>query len=171
MKYKRIRSAAHNYAHSFTSLMNYGPDSYVMTHLAHAAFTSGEPELRVDLLSGAAEPAPLLVEPVRRSIGGYVQRFPAYLESMNVSVGAIRRATLRVRFDLERRAESVLYPSSARYPFESSVEVEDDRGGVHAGTVRDEWLGDLDPDRPTLSRVLNVAERQDLFDGRPSGSS
>jgi hypothetical protein len=153
MKYKRIQSAAHNYAHSFVSLLNYGPDNYVMSYLAHAAFTSGEPELRVDLLSGEAGPEPLLVDPVRRSVGGYVQRFPEHLESMNVSVDAVRRATLRVRFDLSRRSESVLYPHSIRYPFEASVEVEDDRGKVHVGTVRDEWLGDVDPHRPHLASL------------------
>jgi hypothetical protein len=166
MKYKRIRSAAHNYAHSFTSLMNYGPDNYVMSYLAHAAATSGEPELRVDLLSGAAEPAPLVIAPVRRSIAGYVQGFPRHLESMNVSVDAIRRATLRVRFDLDGYRRSVQYPGSVLSPFEASVEVEDDRGKVHVGTVRDEWLGDADPERPTISRVVNVAERAALFDGQ-----
>lgn len=50
MKYKHIKAAAHNVAHSFTSLMNYGVENYVMSYLAHAAATSGEPELRVDLL-------------------------------------------------------------------------------------------------------------------------
>jgi hypothetical protein len=153
MKYKRIGSAAHNYAHSFVSLLNYGPDNYVMSYLAHAAFTSGEPELRVDLLSGEAGPEALLVEPVRQSVGWYVQRFPEYLESMSVSVDAVRRATLRVRFDLARRSESVRHPRSIRYPFEAVVEVEDDRGKVHVGTVRDEWVGDLDPERPTLVRL------------------
>jgi hypothetical protein len=171
MKYKRIPSAAHNFAHSFTSLLNYGPDNYVMSYLAHAAATSGEPELRVDLLSGAAEPAPLLTEPVRRSVDGYVRHFPGHLQSMNVSVDAIRRATLRVRFDLEGFRESVRFPGAVLYPFESSVEVEDDRGVVHVGTVRDEWLGDADPDRPTISSVLNVAERTALFEGPPPGSS
>jgi len=165
MKYKAIRSAAHNYAHSFVSLLNYGPDNYVMSYLAHAAATSGEPELRVDLLSGAAEPPPLLTAPVLRSIGGYVQCFPRHLESMNISVSAIRRAMLRVRFDLEGRRASAQYPRSVLYPFESSVEVEDDRGKVHLGTVRDEWLGDADPERPTLIRVPNVAERSALSEG------
>ena len=150
MKYKRIQSAAHNYAHSFVSLLNYGPDNYVMSYLAHAAFTSGEPELRVDLLSGEAGPEPLLVEPVRRSVAGYVRRFPEHLESMGLSVDAVRRATLRVRFDLARRSESVRYSHSIRYPFEAAVEVEDDRGKVHVGTVRDEWLGDVDPEHPHL---------------------
>lgn len=170
MKHKHIKSAAHNFAHSFTSLMNYGVENHVMSYLAHAAATSGEPELRVDLLSGAAEPAPLLTEPVRRSIDGYVRHFPAHLQSMNVSVDALRRATLRVRFDLERRSESARYRGAVRIPFEGSVEVEDDRGVVHVGTVRDEWLGDADPDRPIISKVLNVAERYTLFDGPPGSS-
>jgi hypothetical protein len=165
MKYKAIKGAAHNFAHSFTSLMNYGPDNYVMSYLAHAAATSGEAELRVDLLSGTAEPAALLTAPVLRSIDGYVRWFPRHLESMNVSIQAIRRATLRVRFDLEGRTASTHYPASVLCPFESSVEVEDDRGKVHLGTVRDEWMGDEDPERPTLSRILNVAERSALFFG------
>lgn len=150
MKYRRIQSAARNYAHSFSSALNFRRHNYVMSHLAHAAFTSGQPELRVDLLSGAAEPEALLTQAVRESLDGYVRRFAEHLESMNVSIAAVRRATLRVRFDLDRRAPSAQHPRSVVYPFESSVLVEDDRGTLHAGTVRDQWLGDVDPEHPSI---------------------
>ncbi|HYR08035.1 MAG TPA: hypothetical protein VEQ60_09710, partial [Longimicrobium sp.] len=73
--------------------------------------------------------------------------------SMGLSVDAVRRATLRVRFDLARRSASVRSPHAIRYPFESWVEMEDDRGKVHVGTVRDEWPGDVDPDRPDLAHL------------------
>lgn len=155
MKYKHIRSAAHNFAHSFSSLMNYHAADYVMSHLARAAIASGEPELRVDLLTGHAEPEALLPPAVRESIGWYQARFPHHLQSHNVAVDAIRRATLRVRFDLERRTASAVHPGMDRLPFESAVEVEDDRGTLHVGTVRDEWLAD---GAPVFSPLTNARE-------------
>ena len=53
MKYKVISSAAHNFGHSFVSLMNYGPDDYVMQYLADAALESGASELFVDQIGRA----------------------------------------------------------------------------------------------------------------------
>lgn len=57
MKYKTLKSAAHNFGHSFASGLNWRDNDYVMTHLARAVVASGEVELDVDLLSGQARPA------------------------------------------------------------------------------------------------------------------
>ncbi len=52
MKYKNLKSVAHNFGHSITSAMNWSGDDYVTTHLARAAIRSGETKLRADLIEG-----------------------------------------------------------------------------------------------------------------------
>lgn len=138
MKYKRIRSAAHNFAHSFVSSSNHVGGDYVIGHLARAAVAAREPELRVDLMTGDAEPEALLVEPVRVSIHGYVQSFPRHLHSQDVAIDAVRTATMRVRFDLSA-LDGPEPCHGVMLPYECVVDVTDDRGGLHVGAVRDEW--------------------------------
>jgi len=76
MKYKVLKSAAHNFGHSFVSLMNYRAGDYVMSHLARRALEVQAPELRIDLLTGTAEPASLLIPPVRESLALRIPWFP-----------------------------------------------------------------------------------------------
>lgn len=139
MKYKTIKSAAHNFAHSFTSGLNYVGCDYVMSHLAHAAAASGEPELRADLLQDAAWPAALLVLPVRESLEYYRLWFPGLLDRQRIPRDVVRRAVMRVRLHLEHRTDSAVHPGTWIVPFAAVVEIEDDRGAMHVGGVRDRW--------------------------------
>ena len=79
MKYKVIKSAAHNFGHSFVSLMNYRGDDYVMSHLARLVVETGHTELSVDLLSGRGQPSALLWGPIRASVAVYVAWLPSLL--------------------------------------------------------------------------------------------
>src|ERR1700730_2855707 len=105
MKYKVLKSAAHNFGRSFASSLNWRGNDYVMSHLARAVVASGEVELSVDLLSGEAKPTPLLEGPVQSSVTDYVRWFPDLLRSQRVVPEAVRTATMRVRFQPERRGE------------------------------------------------------------------
>ncbi len=60
--HKKLQSVSRSIADSFTSLMNYSGNDYVMGHLLKAARTTGMTRLDVDLLSGIASPKGLLVE-------------------------------------------------------------------------------------------------------------
>lgn len=148
MKYKAIKSVAHNFGHSFVSLTNYMADDYVIGHLARAAVASGEPELRVNILAGTAEPAGLAVPLVRSSLDWYAAWFPGLLRDHGIRMESIREAAMRIRFDLARMA---LPLPRVMLPFECVVEITDDRGVVHTGTVRDGWpveLGEAGSRRP-----------------------
>ena len=81
MKYKIIKSAAHNFGHSFVSPMNWSGDDYTMSHLAREVVERGMPVLEIDLLSGSSTPQPLLVPPVSAAVAGYLQWFPELLVS------------------------------------------------------------------------------------------
>jgi len=60
------QSAAHNGRPLVCPARSTGGNDYVMSHLARAVVTSGEVELDVDLLSGRAQPPPLLAELCKR---------------------------------------------------------------------------------------------------------
>jgi hypothetical protein len=145
MKYKHLRSVAHNFGHSFVSRENHdhATGDYVIGQLARAAVSSGEPELFMDVLARTAGPPPLLTTVVRRSLARYAGWFGELLRSHGIAAEAITHATLRVRFDLSR----VDVPGRIgpyMLPFRCVVEITDDRGRVHTGTVPGAWPVRLD---------------------------
>lgn len=154
MKYKVLKSAAHNFGHSFVSLLNYRGDDYVMSHLARAAVETGAPELRVDLLSGRAEPQALLEPPIRASVAGYVSWFPELLSSHRIEPQAVRAAAMRVRFEPDRRSTNLGFADAWEIPFECVVTIVDDRGKIHEGLVRDHWCVHGSPTLPRWLRRL-----------------
>lgn len=139
MKYKVLRSAAHNVGHSFASGLNWHDNDYVMSHLARAVVASGEVELSVDLLSGQARPAPLLEGPVEASVADYVRRLPDLLRAQRVAPDAVVAATMRVRFQPERRVELHGEMGGWTIPFECVVSLTDDHGKLHQGRIVDAW--------------------------------
>lgn len=139
MKYKALKSAAHNFGHSFASGLNWYGNDYVMSHLARAVVSSGEVELNVDLLSGRAQPAPLLTAPVQESVAAYVRRLPDLLRSQRIEPAAVRLATMRVRFRPERQVHLTEGMGGWRIPFECVVSLTDDHGKVHQGRLVDVW--------------------------------
>jgi hypothetical protein len=139
MKYKALKSAAHNVGRSFASSLNWRGNDYVMSHLARAVVASGEVELNVDLLSGRAQPASLLEEPVQASVADYVRRLPDLLRSQQISPEAVRVATMRVRFQPEARVVMNEGVGGWTIPFECAVSFTDDRGQVHQGSHAGDW--------------------------------
>jgi hypothetical protein len=136
MKYEIIKGVAHDFGHSFVSLTNFMADEYVMDHLLHAAAASGQPELRVDLLTGAAQPAVLVVPLVKASLEIHCAWLPGKLREQGVS-SPMREATMRVHFDLSALAP----PASGRVmaPVVCEVEITDNRGIIHEASVRHQW--------------------------------
>jgi hypothetical protein len=63
-RYKVLKSVAHNIGHSFTSLMNYADDDYVMGHILRFARNTGTDTLTIDFVKGEAGPPELLAEPL-----------------------------------------------------------------------------------------------------------
>lgn len=63
-KFKVLQAVAHNIGHSFTSLMNYSGDDYVMGHLLNSARLTGRDTLSIDFMKGAASPPELIRPPI-----------------------------------------------------------------------------------------------------------
>jgi hypothetical protein len=146
MKYDVIKTVAQNIGQSFVSPANSLADGCVMNHLIRAAAASRKSELRVNVLTGDAWPAALVVPPVRDSLDIYVLFLPGMLRDRDIRMASVREATPSVRLDLSRL--NVTGPArQVRVPFECVVEITDDQGIIHLGTVRDGWS----IDKPAVS--------------------
>jgi aldehyde dehydrogenase (NAD+) len=148
MKYKQIKAAAHNFAHQFLS--GYVDNGFIVDHLSSAAAASGVAELRVDLLTGHAEPPDFLSPPLRHRLERHLPLFPGRLKAHNVVPERIHAAEMHIRFFLPSCDGPAA--ENARAPFECVVQVTDDRGIVHTGTVRD---GDPVRDRKAAASPLH----------------
>ena len=142
MSYKRFRSAAHNFARSYASTLNWAADDYVMSHLARAALRTGTLELQVDLVSSVGSPPELLSPPVVASVQNRVEQFQRHLRAEGTDPTKVRQAILAVRFELTSQqslAAVTDFSGVISIPFSATVRIRDDRGVEHVGEYRHAW--------------------------------
>ena len=139
MKYKAIRSAAHNFGASFVSTLNYVDDDHTMSRLARLAASTGDTEFSVGLLTGAAGPQSLATSAVQKAVRGYVVDFPRMLATKRVEGTRLVEATMVIRFPLKGTVAGQGGTPPWTVPFECVVTVVDDRGRTHEGRVKDMW--------------------------------
>jgi hypothetical protein len=125
-------------AESFTSLMNYRGDDYVMGHLVSAAWVSGARELRVNLLTGATNASPLLVPDVQASVSSYVEWFPDTVRRSRSDLSLVAEADLVVTVEPGiRRAHD--NSGLVESPFTCTVRIIDDKGREYSHRVDGWW--------------------------------
>lgn len=135
-------------ADSFTSLMNYGADDYILGHILNAARQSGKSTLEIDLLSRHATPDELLTPPVRRSVQGYCDRFPQLLRSNGSDPTFVRAARLKLEFDISI-SRSHRATSFTESPYVCTTTIEDDRGKIYETVLDGWWYPEQLPESPS----------------------
>jgi hypothetical protein len=138
-RYKVLRSVAHSFAHSFTSLMNYSGNDYIMGHLLRRARETGEASLIVDILTGSATPPTLLSPEIGNSIRGYCEWFPKLVANHKSEMQFVRAVRLSVNFELNKRRPVRHAPDLEESPYVCRVEIEGDRGKTWSAELRDWW--------------------------------
>ncbi len=142
--HKSLKSVVRSFAESFTSLMNYRGDDYVMGHIVYAAWSTGATGFRVDLLRGTMDDSPLLGGVVRESLARYVQWFPDIVRRSNSDLRFVAEAELLVTVDpivRRLRSDSQFYES----PFSCTVRIVDDRGKEYSHRIEDWWYPEKVP--------------------------
>ena len=147
-RYKVLKSVAHSFAHSFTSLMNYRDDDYVMGHLLSRAREVGEGTLLVDILSGQAAPTSLLTRPVAGSVEQYCEWFPQLVASHRTRLTYIRGARMAITFNLAIARPARIASAFLESPYVCRVEIEDDRGRLWTSEIRDWWFPETETPGP-----------------------
>jgi hypothetical protein len=87
MKHKHINSAIHNLGHSFTSLMNYVDDGYVIDELSDI-HDKGQ-DIEVNWLTGSFKPEAFVSRRIRKSIGYWKDNLPNHLRRHEVVPAAL----------------------------------------------------------------------------------
>jgi len=138
--HKVLKSVARSVADSFTSLMNYRGDDYVMGHLLTAARSSGASALHVNFLTGHATPEALLVTPVMQSVSDYCASFPSLVQRSGSDLAFVRAAEMDLEYDLSvakpRRHQQKVLES----PYVCTVRIEDDRGRIYESRLTGWWF-------------------------------
>jgi hypothetical protein len=137
--HKKLQSVSRSVADSFTSLMNYSANDYVMGHLLKAARTTGISRLDVDLLSGIASPIGLLIKPVADTIDAYCQDFSSLVVRSGSDMAFVRSARLSVEFDISISRPHAAASHLDGAPYTCNVRVEDDRGKIYASELKGWW--------------------------------
>jgi hypothetical protein len=126
-----LKSVAHNFAHSFASVMNYSGKDYAMCHLIRRAKLTGTRRLYVDVLARRVGPLELLAPPVVKSCESYCDDFGRLVTASGAALDMIQTAELEVRValgrDLSGRSKSLHGRVTAR------MRIRDDRGKVYEG--------------------------------------
>lgn len=161
MKYKALKSGAHNFGDSFASTLNYAAGDYIMSHLARRALASGRTEMTVDLLTGEAGPPELVGPPVDESIADRVRGLPRLLASQRIDPAVVRDARMRIVFDTASCATaSVDGYTVSEVPFDCWVTLLDDHNQTHTAHFRRVWpcsrsgMAPGVPGRPSIWRRL-----------------
>lgn len=144
MKYKNIKSVAHNIGYSFLSDMNaVGEGSrYIIVpqRLFETAVEARLPEVHIDFLARHVEPPAAKIPEVEQAVGNYARWLPDLLASQNVSPEAVVGATLTLAFDYERVRRTKYHPVVEIQEFVCTVSLTDDRGQVHRATPDHWWM-------------------------------
>lgn len=152
--HKVLKSVARSVADSFTSLMNYRDDDYVMGHLLTAARASGASSLHVDLLRGVGTPAELMVAPVSASVMNYCASFPGLVQRSGSDIAFVQTAELTLEYDLSVSRPYRREPSLIESPYVCSVDIQDDRGRRYASRLTGWWFPERQvPKAPPMVRL------------------
>ena len=127
-RYKVLKSVAHNIGHSFTSLMNYTDDDYVMGHILRLARKTGVDTLTIDFVTGSAKPPELLVAPISNVPDRYVDFFWDIVQRSGSDRSLVESATLTLRYNIGTQRPLYSAPQFVESPYVCDVHIRDTRG-------------------------------------------
>lgn len=95
MRYRNIDAMAHNFGHSFVSLMNVVGHTHVVDEIARLTRQLDAP-LEIDFLSGAIRPAAARTPILATSVRHYRDWLPTHAANHGITIAAIRSFDLRI---------------------------------------------------------------------------
>lgn len=139
-QYKTLKSVAHNFGHSFLSLMNYYKDDYTLGHIQKQMLLTGLNKLEIDILKNEAKPLELLTEPIQKSIDGYIKWFPKLIKDSKSDLELVKEARLTIEFDLTKSRTCSFAPDYTENPYLCISRIIDDRGKEYKYEFNDWWF-------------------------------
>lgn len=152
-QYKTLKSVAHNFGHSFLSLMNYYKDDYTLGHIQKQMMLTGINKLEIDLLKNECTPKELLTEPIKKSIENYISWFPKLIKDSKSDVNLVNEAQLTIEFDLTKSRVCSFAPEYTENPYLCISRIVDNRGKEYKYEFNDWWFPEalvVEPKEPNL---------------------
>ncbi len=141
-RYKHLKSVAHNFSQSLTSLMNYVCDDYFMNYLLRQAKTTNTNRLEIDILKNTYSPQKLLTEPIKKTIEGYNRWFPTLVETTGSSMNFVSSAFVSIEFDLLTSRPCSCSNNVFENPFVCETIIIDNRGKEYQYKEKGWWFAD-----------------------------
>src|SRR5256885_1127227 len=126
-RYKVLKGVAHNTGHSFTSLMNYAGDDYVMGHILRFARSTRRDTLTIDFVKREAGPQELLAPPISEVPARYIEWFWDLVQRHGSDRSLVQSATLTLRYDIATNRPLPSAPQFIESPFTCDVRITDIR--------------------------------------------
>lgn len=143
VKYKNIKSVAHNLGHSFLSDMNAamirGQYVFIPQRLFAAAAAAHVSHIVIDFVTGQIAPDTVRSPELHAAVSYYAESLQRLLESQNVSPNAVVGARMTIDIDYSRTREARYPPAESIPEFACTVTLTDDRGKVHTGAPTNWW--------------------------------
>lgn len=141
MKYKNLKSVAHNLGHAFLSLMNYNAigDNYIIEMLFQKAKKTGINSIDIDYLNEIIEPPEFRINGVMDSLKRYRKSLPEDLNRQSCSLDNIKSIKIFIVFDLSHIPKSQNFPDLELPNYNCNVEIIDDRDIIHKARVEEWW--------------------------------
>jgi len=135
-RYKVLPSVAHNFAHSFVSLMNYVGRDYVMSHFIRRVKLTGTRRFHFDVLKRTVGPVELLTSPILKSCESYAKDFGRFVTAGGAALDSIDSAELVLQVSLGRLLSK---SNSLHGRVTATMRIVDDRGREHIGRASEEY--------------------------------
>jgi hypothetical protein len=139
-RYKVLKGVAHDIGHTFTSLMNYVSDDYVMGHVLRFARRSGRDTLMIDFVAGEAGPPELLLEPISEVPTRYRKWFWEMVQQQGSDPSYVHSAKLTLKFNLAIERPAAIAPEFQESPYECNVLIKDSRGKDYTAHFEGWWF-------------------------------
>jgi hypothetical protein len=163
-RYKVLKSVAHNIGHSFTSLMNYVGNDYVMGHILRFARQTGHDTLIIDFVTREVRPPDLVAAPISDIPVHYIKWFWDSVDRQGSDPSFVRAARLTLQYDIQSQRPLKSAPQFMESPYRCDVVVIDDRGKQYASHFEGWWY-------PELGEIPSEPEPWWKFWNRKSGRS
>jgi hypothetical protein len=136
--HKTINSIVNSLTESFTSLMNYSGNDYILGHIVSNAWKTKDNLIEIDFIKKEYTNNKLVNKFVEKSIKGYINGFEDLVERSNSSMAFIINAKMTIEVD-----GSIKYPiKNGRYfesPYKCSTEIIDEKGKRYYFEKKGTW--------------------------------
>ncbi|MGH7655065.1 MAG: hypothetical protein ACREN6_10420 [Gemmatimonadaceae bacterium] len=130
-RYKALKSVAHSFAHSFSSVMNYAGRDYAMCHLIRRAKLTGTRRFRLNVMTRNLGPVEMLTPAFVKACDSYCRDFGRLVTSNGAALDMIDEAQLEVQIAIGRPTPAE--PRKLYGRVTAVMRIRDDRGKPYVG--------------------------------------